>query len=71
MVMSTIFLSFFLFSPVALAGKNCEMKEKRLLEQLEKAKSFDNTGRIRGLERALNNVRTYCTDQSEKFDMQK
>ena len=64
-VLSGVWILFFIFfigTTDALADKSCEMKEERLLEQLEQAQSYGNRGRIKGLERALANVRAYCTE---------
>lgn len=43
-------------------GGVCKRKEQAILRQMEIAKQHGNQGRIRGLERALANVRTWCSD---------
>lgn len=40
----------------------CEKKEQALMQQLEIAREYGNYNQIRGLERALANVRTWCSD---------
>ena len=43
----------------------CTKKIAELERQLSIAKQHKNTGRAAGLERALENVRTWCTDDGE------
>src|SRR5699024_8766514 len=38
----------------------CQRKLANLEKQMEYAKQYNNTNRIRGLERAIANVKTYC-----------
>lgn len=40
----------------------CKKKEQALMQQLEIARQYGNYNKIRGLERALANVRTWCSD---------
>lgn len=44
-------------------NRGCKTKEEIILKKLEIAKSHGNRGEIRGLERALVNVRTWCADR--------
>ena len=47
----------------ALAGSGtCQEKEQAIMRQLDIARHYNNRGKIRGLERALANVRTWCSD---------
>lgn len=48
------------------AYRDCKAKEEALQRQLEMARRHGNTGRVQGLERALANIRTWCTDDSGK-----
>lgn len=53
-----------LVSP-AFAGSGrggCAQKEQAIMKQLEIARQYNNRGKIMGLERALANVRTWCSD---------
>ena len=43
-------------------GGGCLKKEQELMKQLDYAKRYNNHGRIQGLERALEKVRTWCSD---------
>ncbi len=45
---------------VAAANQGCERKLANLEKQMEYAKHYNNTNRIRGLERAIANVKAYC-----------
>ncbi|UYZ82972.1 DUF1090 domain-containing protein [Entomomonas sp. E2T0] len=40
--------------------QGCKIKIQKLEQQLEYAKSYGNTNRVHGLERAIANVKTYC-----------
>lgn len=46
----------------AHAGNNCQRKEQALERQLEIARQHNNRNRVAGLETALGNVRTWCSD---------
>lgn len=46
----------------ASGGDTCRQKEQAILEQLEIAQEDDNPGRIQGLEKALKNIRAWCSD---------
>lgn len=61
-------LIFLLTASFALADldKGCQEKEKALEEQLAIAREHGNAGKIRGIEKALYNVRTWCTDAKLK-----
>lgn len=56
----------FSFAEVASAynnyGYGCKRKEKILESKIEYAKQYGNHGQLRGLEEALQRVRTWCTD---------
>lgn len=45
---------------VAAPNQGCQRKLANLEKQMEYAKQYNNTNRIRGLERAIANVKTYC-----------
>lgn len=45
---------------VAAPNQGCQRKLANLEKQLGYAKQYNNTNRIRGLERAIANVKTYC-----------
>lgn len=53
------------FAVSARAEGICTKKIAELERQLTIAKQHKNTGRVAGLERALGNVRTWCTDDGE------
>jgi len=55
-VLSVISLSM----GIAYADYGCEKKLSALENQLSYAKQYNNKDRIRGLERAISNVKTYC-----------
>lgn len=65
LILLTCFCLMLMPAP-AFADKNCEAKEQRLQQQLEFAHQHGNTHRAAGLERALANVKTWCTDTSLK-----
>lgn len=46
----------------ARGPKGCQAKEAMLVWKLAEAKEHGRTGQIKGLERALANVRAWCTD---------
>ena len=61
----TLALSFILGGPASsLASANiaCEQKKQAIQRQLDIARQYNNHGKIRGLERALANVETWCSD---------
>jgi len=43
-------------------GNTCQRKEQAIMRQLEFAKQHNNQGKIRGLEKALENVRLWCSN---------
>lgn len=52
--------------PRAKGQKGCQAKESMLVWKLAEARENGRTGQVQGLERALANVRTWCTDGSLK-----
>lgn len=65
-ILPLFLVAFFAFvqTAPAQANRNCQAKEEAIERQLEQARSYGNTNRAAGLERALANVRRYCTDDS-------
>ncbi|WP_082956984.1 DUF1090 domain-containing protein [Morganella psychrotolerans] len=62
-------LSALLMSTSAISAQNgCEIKKDKITEQIRYAKAHGNTYRVQGLERALQNVETYCTPDSLRND---
>ncbi|MEM8205948.1 DUF1090 domain-containing protein [Morganella morganii] len=62
-------LGALLISTSALSAQNgCDIKKSKIQEQLSYAKAHGNTHRVQGLERALQNVNTYCTPNSLRDD---
>lgn len=62
-------LGALLVSTSALSAQNgCDIKKSKIQEQLSYAKAHGNTHRMQGLERALQNVNTYCTPNSLRDD---
>ncbi|MBT0461151.1 DUF1090 domain-containing protein [Morganella morganii] len=62
-------LGALLVSTSALSAQNgCDIKKSKIQEQLSYAKAHGNTHRVQGLERALQNVNTYCTPNSLRDD---
>ncbi len=62
-------LGALLVSTSALSAQNgCDIKKSKIQEQLSYAKAHGNTHRVQGLERALQNVNTYCTPYSLRDD---
>lgn len=62
-------LGALLVSTSALSAQNgCDIKKSKIQEQLSYAKVHGNTHRVQGLERALQNVNTYCTPNSLRDD---
>ena len=53
------------FAQAAQAESICGNKIAQLEKQLAIAKQHNNTGKAAGLERALEKVRTWCTDENE------
>ncbi|MFD1259939.1 DUF1090 domain-containing protein [Entomomonas asaccharolytica] len=48
--------------------QGCKIKIQKLQQQLEYAKTYGNTNRVQGLERAIANVKTYCLgDYDENY----
>lgn len=60
----TVLLSVGVSSVYAQTSAGCERKVQSIERQLEQAKVHGNTHREQGLQRALHNVRTNCTDGS-------
>ena len=60
----------FAFAVSARAEGICTKKIAELERQLSIAKQHKNTGRAAGLERALESVRTWCTDDGELAEAQ-
>ncbi len=59
----------FSFSATTLAAmSHCERKEQNIKRQLQYAQLHGNSYRIAGLDRALQKVRTYCTDENALAD---
>ncbi|RUT64702.1 hypothetical protein CKG00_16220 (plasmid) [Morganella morganii] len=62
-------LGTLLVSTSALSAQNgCDIKKSKIQEQISYAKAHGNTHRVQGLERALQNVNTYCTPNSLRND---
>ncbi|WP_413484289.1 DUF1090 domain-containing protein [Morganella psychrotolerans] len=62
-------LGALLMSTSAISAQNgCEIKKDKITEQIRYAKAHGNTYRVQGLERALQNVETYCTPDSLRND---
>lgn len=62
-------LGALLVSTSALSAQNgCDIKKSKIQEQLSYAKAHGNTHQVQGLERALQNVNTYCTPNSLRDD---
>ncbi len=62
-------LGALLVSTSALSAQNgCDIKKSKIQEQISYAKAHGNTHRVQGLERALQNVNTYCTPNSLRDD---
>ncbi len=52
-------------------NNGCEIKKQKIETQIEYAKKYNNTHQIEGLQRALDNVNTYCTPESLYRDAKK
>ncbi|MGV3345965.1 DUF1090 domain-containing protein [Enterobacteriaceae bacterium LUAb1] len=46
----------------------CQQKEQAILKEIEYARQHNHPYRVNGLERALNEVRTHCTDDKLRAD---
>ncbi|MTD27542.1 DUF1090 domain-containing protein [Erwinia sorbitola] len=57
-------ISLLTLATFAQANSVCKQKEQAILKQIDYAKKYGNHYRVAGLERALSNVRTYCSDAS-------
>lgn len=55
-------LMFGLVAPALAASPACERKEAEIKTQIQHATQNDNTHRVRGLEKALSQVQTHCSD---------
>lgn len=51
------------------AERGCALKEQQIQKEIEYAKQYGNSYKQKGLETALANVRTYCTESSLKKDI--
>lgn len=72
--MTTVTSAFLLVSTSAMAAKpqnGCEIKKQKIETQIEYAKKQGETYRVAGLQKALDNVNTYCTPESLYRDSQK
>lgn len=49
-----------LIPSISMADYGCERKLSKLEEQLAYAQKHNNSYRVKGLERAISNVKTYC-----------
>lgn len=73
-LMTTITAVLLLAGTSATAGNKqngCEIKKQKIETQIKYAKKHGNTYRVAGLQRALDNVNTYCTPTSLYRDSQK
>ncbi|EPC7689413.1 DUF1090 domain-containing protein [Providencia stuartii] len=73
-LMTTITVVLLLAGTSATAGNKqngCEIKKQKIETQIKYAKKHGNTYRVAGLQRALDNVNTYCTPTSLYRDSQK
>ncbi|WP_413495241.1 DUF1090 domain-containing protein [Morganella psychrotolerans] len=62
-------LGALLMSTSAISAQNgCEIKKDKVTEQIRYAKAHGNTYQVQGLERALQNIETYCTPDSLRND---
>lgn len=57
-----------LLPSTVFAANTCEEKKEVLEKELKIAKGYSNSGRIRGLERALANVNTWCDNADLRDD---
>ncbi|MDD4702404.1 MAG: DUF1090 domain-containing protein [Desulfovibrio sp.] len=58
------------YAPSVQAESICGNKIAQLEKQLTIARQHNNTSRVAGLERALENVREWCTDENELAEAQ-
>ena len=56
----------FSVSTFAYDAKSCEIKKEKLTEQMQYAKKYNNTYRINGLKRALDNLEKKCAKYSKQ-----
>lgn len=61
-------ITLFVWASVAQAGGVCQKKMAHIQRQIDIARQHNNTQRAAGLERALENVRTWCTDDGEQAE---
>lgn len=59
---SALTLALFIFAPVAQAQSLCGEKEQDIERQISYAEQQDNHHRVKGLKKALSEVRANCTD---------
>lgn len=73
LIMTAVSVCFLVGSSAMAAStqNGCDIKKQNIEKQIEYAKAHGNTHQIRGLERALDNVNTYCTPESLYADSQK
>ncbi|TCM71058.1 uncharacterized protein DUF1090 [Acinetobacter calcoaceticus] len=62
LIRALLLLSVSLFSVQCFAydAKSCQIKKQKLQQQLEYAKKYNNSYRVRGLERAIADVDRKC-----------
>lgn len=73
LIMTAVSFCFLVGTSAMAAGtqNGCDIKKQNIEKQIEYAKAHGNTHQIRGLERALDSVNTYCTPESLYADSQK
>ena len=55
----------------AASDNECDIKAKEIQQQIDYAKQHGNTRRAAGLETALKEVKTHCTEESLQAERQK
>ena len=74
MLKRTCLIATMIISPAVLAGNStsgkdyCAIKKEKIQQQIEYAKQYNNPHRVAGLQRALSNVETYCTNEGYRAD---
>jgi len=69
--MTTVLILAGTSAMAASPNNGCQIKKQKIETQIEYAKKHGNTHRIAGLQRALDNVNTYCTPESLYRNSQK
>ncbi|SER41918.1 DUF1090 domain-containing protein [Halopseudomonas bauzanensis] len=64
----TLLVALLLSLPVhagtpAAGHETCADKEQRIMERLQRAEAANNQGQVRGLNKALKEVRDHCTEE--------